>query len=397
MLKKSALSADIARRTETFQALLTKEDIDGALIVQKVALYRYSGTDQDAHLWIPSSGPPLLMVRKSVDRALMDGVVEKTVPLSSFKHLPRLIREHMGFVPKKIGLELDILPVNLYRIYVKTFPGCDLVDVSTRLKQVSMVKSPYEISFIQRAAELGDRLFHHLPRFLSESETEMDLAIKAENFYRSKGHPGLVRTRTFNMETIYGHIMAGASSSIPSSTPGPTGGRGAGPLASQGAAWVDIEPHVPVLVDYASNIEGYLSDQTRIFSKGRVSEKFYRAHQVMIEVQDAIADRGRPGTVAENLYKLALKIVEKAGLLEGFMGHPQPVPFVGHGLGLELDEWPVLGRHSGHVLQKGMVVAVEPKVVFPGEGVVGVENTFVVKDHGMEKLNHFPEEIAVTS
>ena len=102
-----------------------------------------------------------------------------------------------------------------------------------------------------------------------------------------------------------------------------------------------------------------------------------------------------PGAKAEDLYDLALGIVEKAGLSEGFMGYPEPVSFVGHGLGLELDEWPILGKHSDHILEAGMMIAMEPKTIFPGEGVVGIENTFVVTEEGMEKLNHFPDEIVV--
>lgn len=397
-MRKAMFEEEISRRTIKLRTLLEMDGIDGALLLQKVSLYYFSGTDQDAHLWVPSSSSPcLLMVRKSVERAIMDGVIPHTVPLTSFRYLPDLIRENTGGIPQKIGLELDVLPVNIFRIYERVFAGCELVDISTHVRKVRMVKSPYEISFIRKAADLADKLCRCFPRFLEASETEMDLAVKAETFYRAQGHPGLVRTRTFNMESTYGHIMAGASSTLPSATPGPTGGRGAGPFASQGAAWVEIASHVPILVDYASSAEGYLSDQARIFSKGKLSEKFHRAHRVMIEVQDAIEENGKPGTLVSDLYKLASKIVGRAGLSEGFMGHPQPVPFVGHGLGLELDEWPVIGPHSDHILEQGMVVALEPKVVFPGEGVVGIENTFQVKARGMDKLNRFPEDIVVVS
>ena len=90
-------------------------------------------------------------------------------------------------------------------------------------------------------------------------------------------------------------------------------------------------------------------------------------------------------------------VVKKAGLSQGFMGHPQPVPFVGHGVGLELDEWPIIGEGSGHILEKGMIIALEPKFIFRGEGVVGVENTFVVGDNGMEKLGQYPDDIVIVS
>jgi len=196
---------------------------------------------------------------------------------------------------------------------------------------------------------------------------------------------------------VYGHILAGASGAMPSASPGPTGGLGAGPFLSHGPGRGKIKPHEPVLFDYTSSVEGYISDQSRIYSLGDLPGKLHQAHGVMIEIQQAIAQKGKPGARAGDLYELALEIAGKSGISEGFMGYPQPVPFVGHGLGLELDEWPLIGRNSEHVLGKGMVIALEPKVIFPGEGAVGIENTFFVTEQGMEKLNHFPDEIIVIS
>lgn len=168
-----------------------------------------------------------------------------------------------------------------------------------------------------------------------------------------------------------------------------------GPYYSQGAGFNQLRPNEPILIDYASLVNGYISDSARVFSLGELHEKFYRAHQVMLEVQEAVARKGKPGVRAKDLYALAIKVIEKAGLSEGFMGHPQPVPFVGHGTGLEMDEWPVIGRGLDTIIEAGMVVSLEPKYVFPGEGVVGIENTFVVTAQGMEKLNRFPDEIVV--
>jgi len=106
-------------------------------------------------------------------------------------------------------------------------------------------------------------------------------------------------------------------------------------------------------------------------------------------------ENGKPGASSARLYALALEISEDAGLSKGFMGSPLSVPFVGHGLGLELDECPVIGKNSDPVLQDGMVIAFEPKVVLPGEGVVGIENTLLITERGMEKLSRFPDDIVV--
>jgi Xaa-Pro aminopeptidase len=182
---------------------------------------------------------------------------------------------------------------------------------------------------------------------------------------------------------------------MPSASPGPTGGIGPGPFFSQGPSRRKIRPREPLLFDYSSNVEGYISDQTRIYALGDLPEKFHRAHHVMVKVQEVVSREGKPGARAADLYELALDVVNEAGLSKGFMGHPQAVPFVGHGVGLELDEWPVIGKGSKHTLEKGMIIALEPKFIFPGEGVVGVENTFLVGNDGMESLNRFPDEIII--
>ncbi|MCP4666491.1 MAG: aminopeptidase P family protein [Deltaproteobacteria bacterium] len=376
-----------------FQDRLAAHGVDGALMVHKVDLYYLTGTDQDAHLWIPAAGAPCLMVRKSLIRAKQDSPLERIVPLTGFSHLPVLIRDQGGELPKRLGLEMDILPARLYLTYEKLFPDTDFVDISSLIRSLRMVKSHYEVECIKRAAAMADRMYGLVPSFLKDAKTEIELALRVEAYYRGQGHPGFVRTRTFNMECLYGQVMSGKSGAAPSNSPGPTGGKGPGPFCSQGAGQGKIGPHEPIFVDHAGNVEGYIADQARIFSLGKLSETFHNAHGVMKEIQNALAQKGRPGVKTGDLYDMALDMAAGAGLAEGFLGYPDPVPFVGHGVGLEIDEWPVIGRNSDTILEKGMVLALEPKYVFPGQGIVGVENTFVVTEEGMKKLNTFPDEI----
>ena len=384
---------ELSTRLERFRSLLTEHAVDGALLVQKMDIYYLSGTDQDCHLWVPASNAPLLMVRKSIERAKEHSPLEAIVPLPSLSSIPEQIHEHSGSLPKRLGLEMDVLPASLYLTYQRLFPGTEMLDISPLIRGLRMMKSLYEIGCLKKAAEMGDKMFGQVPSFLEESRTETDLALRLEAFYRKEGHPGLVRARTFNMELFYGHVMSGKNAAMPSSSPGPTGGKGTGPFYSQGAGRDRIGPREPILVDLSSNVDGYVADQARIFSLGRLGDKFYQAHGVMLEVQEALCEKGSPGTMAGDLYNLAQEIVERAGLGDGFMGYPDPVPFVGHGVGLELDEWPIIGRNSETILQEGMVIALEPKFIFPGEGVVGIENNLLVTGNGMKKLNRFPDEI----
>jgi Xaa-Pro dipeptidase len=397
LMKDSSLMREFTRRVERLQLSLDASGFDGAIIVQRADLYYLIGTDQNGLLWVPRSGNILFMVRKSYERALQDGLVENIVHLKSLSLVPDLIEHHSTMMPRRIGLEMDVIPARLYLSLRDLFPHGQVEDASALIRSVRMVKSQREISLIRKAAEIADALFRKVPELLNESETEIDLALRAEAFYRSHGHPGISPMRAFNVHNVYGHIMAGAGAAMPSASPGPTGGLGAGPFLSHGAGRNKIKPHEPVLFDYTSNVDGYISDQSRIYSIGELPDKFHRAHEVMIEVQDEVSKAGKPGARAGDLYALALDVVEKAGLSRGFMGYPQPVPFVGHGVGLELDEWPIIGRNSEHIMEKNMVIALEPKIIFPGEGVAGVENTFVVGESGMEKLGRFPDEIVIVS
>jgi Xaa-Pro dipeptidase len=387
---------EISNRLKRFQDELALHGVDGALIVQKADLYYLTGTDQDAHLWVPAAGPPLLMVRKSLERAVEDAATRQIVPLRSLSQIPEHIQGNGGARGlARIGLEMDVVPVNRYLIYQRLFPEADLVDVSTTIRETRMIKSPYEISCITAAASMADAMYEQVPQFLKESEREIDLTGRIEAWYRSQGHPGVIPTRSFNHEPIYGQIIAGEAAAMPSNTAGPLGGKGLGRFFSHGASMEAIKPRTPVLIDYAASVEGYIADQTRIFSVGKLDETLVQAHEVALRIQDALCQKGRPGITAEALYDLALEIANAAGLADRFMGYPDPVPFVGHGVGLELDELPVVGRGSSTLLTEGMVIALEPKFVFPGQGVVGIENTFVVTKDGMKKLNRFQDAIKV--
>ena len=391
----SLMENEIRDRIQRFQKRLSAQGVDGALIVEKTDLYYLSGTKQDGHLFVPSGDVPLLMVRKDFERAVSESALEEILPLTGYSELPHLISKGNNAYPRRMGLEMDVLPTKRYFLYRKLFPKTELVDISRLIREIRMVKSEYEIDRIRAAAEMADGMYEKVPEFLAVARTELELSVMVEAYYRKRGHPGIVPTRGFNLDAIYGHIMSGEDAAMPSASPGPTGGKGLGPFYSQGAGMGEIKPHSPILIDYCANLDGYVADSTRIFSLGKLKAPLVHAHEVMLEVQETLLRLGVPGTKAEDLYLAALAIVEKAGLSKGFMGSPKGVPFVGHGIGLELDEWPVIGKGAQTRLEEGMVIAMEPKMVFPGEGVVGIENTVMVTNSGMKRLIRYPDAISV--
>jgi len=147
-------------------------------------------------------------------------------------------------------------------------------------------------------------------------------------------------------------------------------------------------------MDICVAYNGYIADQTRIASLGPIDPFFRQIYQKSLEIQELLISKAKPGVAAGELYELALDRVKKMGLEDNFMGYaPDQAAFVGHGVGLELDELPVLAKGVKTVLKPGMVFAIEPKFIFPGRGAAGIENTFALTPAGLERITFSTEEI----
>lgn len=392
---QTPLSELVARR-EKLQAHLQQEGIGGALIVQNTDLFYFSGTIQQGQLYIPAKGEPVLMVRKDIERAQTESALPRIVGFSRSGELSGILSQHGISIPKTLGMELDVLPANQYFSFTRLLESTQIVDISMAIRMARAVKSDYEVGLVRRAAGFSDKLAGTVPSILKEGITEIELAGRIEAEARKMGHQGIVRMRMFGGELFYGHVMAGATAAVPSYLSSPTGGEGVTPAIAQGSSLRPISRNEPVLVDLVFATDGYISDHTRIFSIGELPDELKAAHNAMREVQEAVKKAAVPGVPAGALYDLALEKAEAHGLGDYFMGAgDQRIRFVGHGVGLELDEFPFLAKGQKLKLEAGMVIALEPKCIFPGKGVVGIENTHVVTENGLEQLGRFEEDIVV--
>jgi Xaa-Pro aminopeptidase len=389
-------ASELDRRIESFKAYLQANKIDGALIIQNTDLFYFAGTIQQAHLYIPADGEPLLMVRKSYERALAESGIKRIISFTSPKQIPGLLRENGYNIPWVLGLEADVMPANYYFTLRECFENSKLTDASHLIRLVRSVKSGYEIEIIKKAAFFSDMVAEKAKEHLEEGITEIEFAGKVEAEARKLGHQGIIRMRLWGSELFYGHIMAGPSAAIPSFLSSPTGGLGVGQAIAQGPGFTAIQKHQPVLVDYVFAWMGYLSDNTRIFSIGDLPDELIKAHLAMLDVHAMIKKEARPGVKAGDLYEMATEMAERLGYGEYFMGvGDQRIRFVGHGIGLELDEYPFIAKGQKMALEEGMTIAVEPKLVFPGKGVVGIENTHVVGKDGLIQLTVADEQIII--
>jgi Xaa-Pro dipeptidase len=383
--------AEIERRLAGFQAALRDEGLDGALVVQEVDLFYLSGTAQSAHLVVPADGEPALYVRKVLERARSESPLERVEPLRSLRDLPGALAA-CGVSGGRIGLELDVLPAAQYLGYARRLDGFELADCSRAIRRLRAVKSAWEVANVRVAADMLAHVPEWVERHARPGMAERELSAELERELRVAGHQGVVRFRGFNQELFYGSVLAGPSAAIPGATETPIVGPGPNVSVSKGASARPIQRGEPIVVDLCGSHEGYLADQTRTFSLGALDERFREAYAAAREILHRVADAAAPGTTGAALYDRSLELAEG---MDGFMGAgSERVSFVGHGFGLEIDELPLLARGWNEPLAEGMVFALEPKFVFPGEGAVGIENSYLVTSAGAERLTSAPEELA---
>lgn len=387
-------AAEVDRRIGALKDRLAEAGTEGALIVQKADLFYFSGTAQDAHLYIPQDGDPILMVRKDLNRAAAESPVGCIVPLKSPRQIPEILKQNGHAVPRSLGMELDVLPAGLYLDYRRTFDGTEITDVSHPIRLTRMVKSAFELRMLREAGKKGDELYAGIRDCIREGLPEVEAAGRVEALARKLGHQGTVRMRLWGSEMFYGHLMAGPSAAVPSFLSSPTGGEGTSPAIAQSAGFRPIGRGEPVIVDYPFAYQGYISDQTRIFAVGGLSGDWHRAQEAMIEIQALLRKAALPGVKSGDLYDMAVNRADELGYGEYFMGAgPGRIRFVGHGTGIELDEYPFIAKGQQIPLEEGMCIALEPKLIFPGRGVVGIENTHIVTPGGLVPLTTFEEGI----
>lgn len=385
---------EIARRVEKVQENLERAGIDLAIIVQNADLYYLTGTIQQGQLLLPAHGEPLFLVRKDLARAREESPLANIAGIASFKELPAAVAR-LGVAPTAVlGMELDVMPVNVFQRYEPLFAQATIRDCSMAIRDSRSVKSEHELGIMADAAVIADLAVKTASEVLREGMTEVELSARCETTMRLAGHQGLVRFRSFNQEWAYSHIYAGPSAAVPSFGDTPLGGPGVSAAVAQGSGWRPIGRGEPVVVDLVCCAGGYCVDQTRILCLGPLPADLREAYGVCVEAQDILKQTSRTGVACGEIYQRVVDRVAELGYADKFMGAPRnQMPYIAHGLGLEIDEPPYITLGSAAQLQTDQTFACEPKLVFPGRGVVGIENTWRVTPLGLTSITISKEGI----
>lgn len=370
------------------QQAMRQEEADGCLLTMNMNLYYVSGQVFNGYFYLPAEGRPYWFVKRlTIPETNQVHVIRKP------EQIPDFFRDLNLAMPRKLLLEEDELSYNECIRLQHVFRAEATGNASALIRHIRMIKTPWEIEQMRISARKHEAVYREIPACYRPGMRDIELQIEIEKRMRVHGSLGYFRAFGSNMDIFVGSLLAGENAGEPSPFDFALGGTGmhaSGPLGANGTL---LEEGTTVMADMSGNYTAYQTDMTRVFSIGKLPDRAYRVHRVALEIQARMERAAKPGVPCAELYRDALAMAGQEGLEDCFMGTHLQAKFVGHGVGLEINELPVLTTRSKDILQPGMTFAFEPKFVLAGIGAVGIENTFLVTDSGVEKMTLLDENI----
>lgn len=379
---------ELKRRRDNIRRLMQQQGIDAALFACNINLLYTYGEIISGYLYLPLNQPARIFVKRP---AHIKG--EFVHSIRKPEQIIDFLKETGVPMPTKLMLEADELPYTDYCRLAGLFPDAEIVNGTPIVRQARSIKTPFEIEMFRRSGAAHTKAYNQIPSVYRPGMTDLQLSIEVERLMRLEGSLGVFRVFGQSMEIFMGSLLSGDNAAYPSPFDFSLGGQGINPALPGSVSGAPIKAGESIMVDMGGNFNGYMGDMSRVFSAGKLPQKAYDAHQVCIDIQNELMSEAKPGTVCEDMYNRAIEMVTKAGFADNFMGITQKARFIGHGIGLEINELPVIAPRVKQELEPGMVFALEPKIVLPGIGALGIENSWAVNAEGVEKLTLCEEAI----
>lgn len=376
---------EYALRIGRIRDVMKESSLEALLISDYANLFYLTGRVYTGYAYIPVEGMPLFFVRRPLELE-GDGVI--------YIRKPEEMGESLSLnLPSAVGLELDLLSYSAALRLDKAFGEIPMVNASSIMRKVRSVKTKEQVKLIRMSGLRHMEVYHRIPRVYEPGMRDIELQIEIERVARLEGCLGQFRISGDSMEIYMGNLLVGENADNPTPYDFAMGGKGMNPSLPVGSDGTIIRRGDSVMVDMNGNFTGYMTDMTRTYRLGEVKPLGMKAQELSCKICARIASDGRPGVEARRLYQIAEEMVKEEGLERYFMGYTQKAGFIGHGVGIEINELPVIAPRSRDILEVGNVIALEPKFVVPGVGAVGIENTYVVEEDGMKCLTPAPEEM----
>ncbi len=379
------ISSNTKAKRDKLSRAMADAGIDACLIGSPVNLYYLCDRIFDGYFYMDAQGESFAFVRRG---EAPEGL--RRIDIRKPEQIGEMLCALSIPLPKTVMLEDDYLSAAVYMRLAKVFgsaqPRPDI------LRPVRSMKTDAEVELLKASAAFHARAYAGISSLYRTGMTDTELTVEIERLMRQNGALGLLRLFGTGMEIHMGSVLAGDNASVRSPYDFAVGGAGVHPSLPISVSGERLREGTSVMVDMGGNFTGYISDMTRTFSVGKLPQRAYDLHNLSIDIQNELSLAG-PGDYCAGLYEKAVGLVKKHGGWDEYMENIQGSRFVGHGVGLEVNELPVLNKTSKAVLVENMCIALEPKFVLPGVGAVGVENTYIVRKNGLEKITLAPEEI----
>ncbi len=376
-------ASELKSRLHRFREIMNNHNPgwEMAVVFNKINLLYFCGSMPDGMLIIERDKDAILWVRRSFERTSEESAFPNIKQMNSYRDAAE---NYSGF-PSVVYLETEFVPLAMYQRFQKHFPFELYKPVDFQLSLTRAVKSPLEINYMEQAGRIHQRVLEErVPEMLREGMSEADLAAELFQVMVKEGHQGVARFSMFDTEIVVAQLGFGESSLYPTNFNGPGGNRGLNAaVPGLGSRERKLRKGDLVFVDMGVGVNGYHSDKTMTYMFGKQpDDEMIRIHQQCVEIQNKIAEMLTPGNVPETIYETIMDGLSPE-FQRNFMGFGnRSVKFLGHGIGLTVDELPVLAKGFKDPLEENMVFAVEPKKGIRGVGMVGIENTFVVTPSG---------------
>jgi Xaa-Pro aminopeptidase len=382
-------------RINMLQDKIQEEQLSAALLFYSRDILYYTGTAQPSYLVVLPEDY-VLFVRSGFEFAVNDAFIpkEKIREERKLENVYRSLFSKSG-MDKRIGTELDILPADQFFKYQKAFHGYEFVNLSPVILEQRKKKDVSEIAGIKKACEAIHMGHNAVLETLKEGITELELAAAVENAHRLAGHEGIFFIRQPDFFMSRGPISSGPNLFKISGVVYTITGVGLSPSVPAGPSRRSISTGDLVIVDIPTLVDGYHADQTRTYILGKASEKTEILYSQLKKIADYLMQAIKPGLKCREIYQMAIEKSKDLKVADAFLnfGKGRKGLMIGHGIGLELNEPPILSWYDDSEVSDGHVVALDMHMMDENAGVVKLEDIILITDNGNERLTKSPRDL----
>ena len=386
---------DFETRVQSLQETLRDEAIDVSVLLEPRDQLYFSGIGLRGTVIIPANDSPVHLVQLNAERARKESAIDDVRQSRGIETVATVVEEVVEKSAPTVGIETDVVPVDIAESLRDELPSnATVTDISPAVLALRRCKSASEIELIERAAEISRETFEAVPAVFEAGLTELELKSKLQFVKRGAGAEDGMWARAWDQHLDFGTLVSGPNTAVISGHWVTMTGDGPSQAQPYGAGHREITQGDLIVVDHQTVYQGYHCDEARTYVVGEPTERHRDVHEVLHDALVAAEEVIEPGNQIAEIYEAAYEVVSESPYAEGFMGLDQVgFEYVGHMVGLNADEKPLITPWEETEIEPGMIFAVEPKVLFAGEEGLTLEDTFVATADGSRRLTKTPRKL----